>query len=627
MSVDIVNKTKLIINSPPSSAAVPQHPFTQFFFQHANASRFNSQSKAWDEFQKLALDVQRKITEIADSELVVAVLKSQFGEGIVERVLKRYAGLADKKVFTVAEFRTLLTGIAAAAQQSDLEELFKILKQKADPIWTKFNSFDDIDDEHIGKLLNHFIKPAQDLINIRKAHESSATIKKIIDITILIFQILGSLALITVGILSLPFCPGAGAFAIAVGALALSILIGTEIYFQSLKKEPSYKENADQDEKFVTVTKYAESYSMDGDGNQKIAASEYLGHQVAYLNLKEGQIIPINEEQGKVTYAKVRKVINHEGFVCTLLTPLQEKQYLIEQGQKKQDQKEFPVWQLFRGTHDLKSLRRDLEPYSAGHSSYKLHETELLESKAKIVPDNVNVREINAGHSLGGADAQRSLESTVRKIAEVYKKNNPALSPTEAPERSLQGRVKLPQVDLNTLEPYFEKVRRIETYTWNSAGIANETNERLKANLRILTPKHNALKIGIYSCKVGGDIIQQSGQTTAGYGLGKDAPNVTREVYQFEHGFAGIWGFIRHFGLIATAQAHCIINLDREQNGGRDPRYHHHTANKNLGAVEEATGYHLVFGNTWEKVKWFIASKLLGSSIFDGKRYYSPWEI
>lgn len=489
--------------------------------------------------------------------------------------------------------------IAAGTRQTHLQALYNDLKADGEASWKKFNSFYDIDDSHIGKLL-HIL---HDKTALSECRQSIEKIKNIIKVVAIVFAGLACLALITIGALAfaalihipLVLAP----VALAIGVIGLSMLIVVAVieyrkyqkiqnsHLTKLLKESPIDPESDKD--FTDLCQMSNDFLF--DLNQELAASEYLAHEAAYKNLKIGQIIPIREKTHHVTYATVSHSINKEGFVCFLLTPLQEKHYL----------KKFPIWELFRGTHDKKSAKRLPESCSAGHESYKLYEQELIDAKATIVPIAAqSIIERKYGHSLGGADAQRSVSTTAVKIVELMGPKTYYFS-----GRTLLERVTVSQ----EVSTYLKKVRSIEVYAWNSAGIANETNDNLKAAItKINQAKNSGGSVGcnfsISTCKVGGDGIQRTGQITLGHGIPAGTATVTREAYKFDHGFEGYCGFY-------TLQAHQTKNFNR----GKVPKYTYISAITNHAAIEADNSDHIKVGEAfWEPIKLYFSSLLIGKS-------------
>lgn len=573
----------------------------------------------WHNFQKQVRDVQNPDVPLLKSESALEVLNDKFGNDLVSRVLKRY-GMEDKKTFTVAEYKAIVIGAASNVQRTDLEALFHKLKQSGDPSWTKFKSFDDVDDAHIAKLHHEFVNPAKELMEV-KLHKETAT--KVWKIVLAVFAVLACLALITAGaltfVVTFPLSAALALTAIIIGAVGLSAMSTYALSSRKCKPEAPYHALLVQDKDFLKTCRSAKAFNF--EPNQHIAASEYLAHDVAYADLMEGQILPLKEKNNQTTYVKVSKIINKEGYVCFILTPLQEKIH----------QDEFQVRVLFRGTHDIKSLRRLAEPYSAGHLSFKHHQKELLESIAEVVPAHAkHVHTEFYGHSLGGADSLRGVEITGYAIAVITA--SPQVKAAEAvafnrPVNRFEG----PNWD--KIRSVVERIRVVKARVWNSAGVTHSTNNNFKHWVKVINDPSNSTAqpkciFKISECKVGGDFVQRTGQTTLGHGMGNTTPNVEREVYKFQHGHEGPKGFLRHLGPMATVKAHQIKNLNHDTNKGVNPDYFYANCKTNLAAVEKSSGDHMTWpGELWQKIKWFVMTTLFGSSLNYKGTFYNPFAL
>lgn len=552
---------------------------------------------------------------IPNSDVLPESLRLTYGDAIVNRILERY-GFTKNTSFTLTEFKAIMIGIAAGVERSDLEARFEDLKKKGDPALSQFKSFDEVTDVHIGRLRDDFIKPAENLMQIKKQFAQS-TAMRVLSIVAKIFIVLAALALISFGIFALVApMPGSsllGAISIAAGAILLSTFVFTSL---SSATKTKYHDPLEQDTAFIKSCFLTRVFNF--NHNQHIAASEYLAHDMAYADLREGQVIPLKEKDSHFTFVKVSKGINKEGYVCFILTPLQEKMH----------KDNFQVRILFRGTHDIKSLRRLSEPYSAGHLSFKHHQKELLESIHDVIPaDATHVHTEYFGHSLGGADAQRAVALT--KLAQTIINAPKAVQADEAEflKRSFKH-FEGPEFD--KISATFKKIDVIKGRVWNSAGVTNGTNAILKKSFEIDEKYNlnNRVVTVISECKVDGDWVQRSGQKTLGHGFGKQHPLMHREVYQFDHGHGGFKGFLLSGGLLATAKAHQVKNLNKDSNKGKDPKFSHATNVTNLAAVEKSSGDHFTWpGELWQKIKMFIMHLLFGSSLNYKGQFYNAFAL
>jgi len=630
----IVNSSNGILPLNPNIQLSTLNPQQQLV--NSNVGAASQISDAWKKFVNLAKDLQNA-ENLSDAQKLKSQLKAYFGPSLIDRVFTRY-NFNSHASFTSLEYQVILNGIASLVNKADLKTRFDALKKLNEPKFSKFNCFEDLDEKHIGLLLDQFTHPTKEYWQI-KERQIEIKINKTINVVQNIFLILSALTLMALGsllfVITFPLSLALAITGAAVAALGLTALIFTSCSIHSYNKNESnfkpngpnnkielpsennlksfvgnksYREKAVDDIDFLKMKMTSSSFKF--DHSQKIAASEFLAHEAAYLNLEAGQIIPIYEAK-QVIHAQVSYIVNKEGFVCFLLTPVQEKRH----------KKHFTLWEVFRGTHDKKSLKRLGEPHSAGHSSFKLYSKELMEAKAELTKNALSVREIKCGHSLGGADAQRALALIVSLIAMMILAKLQSVNSQKA--------TTIASIDIAKITPYLEKIRSASARVWNSAGIAHSTNDQFKKNVQIIRSHtkasgHNP-KLSISVCKVGGDAIQQTGETTLGHKMGQD-PNVEREMYKFQHGLEGLKAFIVNKGL-STLKAHKIVNTNRQINGGHDPKYKYAHSNSDLATLDAEYGNHFRPWKLWEKTKWFMTSRLFGSSIHDGQKELTPDDL
>jgi hypothetical protein len=72
----------------------------------------------------------------------------------------------------------------------------------------------------------------------------------------------------------------------------------------------------------VILERFSFSQEHFDPGNLCLAASEYCGKVIGYLELKEGMIIPMRDEAGMLAFYTVAHSFMEEGLVCHLLTPV-----------------------------------------------------------------------------------------------------------------------------------------------------------------------------------------------------------------------------------------------------------------------------------------------------------------
>lgn len=561
-AISSINSSQSPYPSPPVVNISAANRFNALFRKYSVASPIpqnvgQTSASLWDSLLHQACSTHQNGNLVLPKELVVATLKARFGSALVKRTLKRYK-LADHPSLTLTTLRCLLVGIAASVSKHDMRFHFTQLRHQGDARWNAFASYDDLEDDDIAALLDHFRK---------------------------------------------------------------HISIHQWLQFSFSKKLPQYKILI-KDLSFLKSCQDAKEFAFKRD--QEVAISEYLGHEMAYADMQKGRIIPIRNDQGKLVFEKVTQFICKNGYVCSILTPMQELQH-------KHD---FKVRILYRGTHDSLSASRLSEFDSAGHLSFNLNLQRLFNSIAAAIPKEADAVTVQwNGHSLGGADAQRGTEATAFVCAAVSSFSRPLSLQSDNIKRQMRY---FRNLDFQRIRPQIEKIRHVEARVWNSAGIANSTNNRFKhwisyindvtdtqqsdGDWQLVDPSVSAARVTFKICinKVHGDPVQRSGQATLGNGIGFDMPGLEREVYQFDHGFGGLRGCLCYLGR-GGIKAHQVKNLNRRLNGGRIAPYRYENSKINHAKLERLTSDHLLRNirccTLWEKIKWFILTLLFGNPL------------
>ncbi len=572
MQVDL--RSSLVVDVPASYPApvlgkVNQYgaeKFQRIFKENAVRRNANQEgagkasASLWQSLLNIAQDgAQNPFLVMPKKDLLISALQNQFGHQIVKGALRRYR-LEEKPNLTLSDYRALLIGIAASVTTRDLEALFNRLKNEQRAPWKDFASFKDLKDAEIGILMNHF-----------RAHINPTEWKKLFA--------------------ALP-----------------------ELYYQKA---------LNRDIGFLNVCSMANDFRFD---DQEVATSEYLGHEVAYSEMLKGRIIPVPVDGG-IRYEKVSQYICKKGYVCGILTPLQEHQHLDK----------FGVRVLYRGTHDGLSASRLGERHSAGHFSFNPHQKRLINSIAAAIPKDAKESSVQfCGHSLGGADAARGLTSLVFIIACLEAQMRKLLHEAKNIKLGLRS---FKKINLEKISGTIQKIKHVEARVWNAAGIAHSTNNRFRhweSVVNNATPKTRSLNdndwtlvedpskapariprltLKVSEGKVGGDPVQQSGQTSLGHRMGFRKDTFEGEVIQFEHGFSGLRGCLCYLGR-SGIKAHQVKNLNRAINNGKVAPYKRLSNKENIAKLEEATGDHLFAFKLliwWEKLKWFVITFFFGN--------------
>jgi len=242
---------------------------------------------------------------------------------------------------------------------------------------------------------------------------------------------------------------------------------------------------------------------------------ELLSHVVAYIRYLDDasmtKKISIKDEDGVKRFYNVRKIAtNNDGLVPYVL-------YADEPDNPR-------VHVLFRGTDNKASMRRDLETMGAGPGSisFEKNKSEILRTikdvvKHKQQTGTKNVELNLAGHSLGGADVQMCATAIMEDVA-----NNPKDDP-------------------------LAKIKCLNIMHANSAGVTYATAKKAASSLEAIKKQNSHFKVNQYIIHVGGDLVQQGGQTTI---LAKAAnKNVETHLLkaELEHKHIGMANKIRIF--------------------------------------------------------------------------------
>ena len=131
-----------------------------------------------------------------------------------------------------------------------------------------------------------------------------------------------------------------------------------------------------------------------------LAHREPMAKLLAYVNLSavtKGMIIPcIDEKTNKMVYYELSDHIHKKGMHSYFFTPLNTKENL-------------PAKLIFRGTDDLESIQRDLDPTGIGKTIYDQHALEIITMTQKYLLETKHPKIEVIGHSLGAVDAQRTV--------------------------------------------------------------------------------------------------------------------------------------------------------------------------------------------------------------------------
>lgn len=150
---------------------------------------------------------------------------------------------------------------------------------------------------------------------------------------------------------------------------------------------------------YTTYTRSFNTMKKKGDRRRpefSFAPRELLAKKVAYadpLSIVDGMIVPIlNEEKSCTFYYQVKGQIHSKGVHAYVLTPINNDPNL-------------PVQLIFRGTDDVTSINRDLDPTGVGKRAFDANSKAIMKILSGCRQTKLEV----TGHSLGASDAQRAM--------------------------------------------------------------------------------------------------------------------------------------------------------------------------------------------------------------------------
>ncbi|CRX38854.1 hypothetical protein [Estrella lausannensis] len=301
-----------------------------------------------------------------------------------------------------------------------------------------------------------------------------------------------------------------------------------------------------------------ESWSQLDLANPDMAIGEYAGKSLAYLELKQGQILPMpiikkgSEEvlEAPVLYKVAQSLERkNDAVIAHILAPMNENQAILpaEDGKKKED-----AFLVFRGTlpdpgatAGGMSLYRDFHYEGIGRKTYDLREKEIQNMTEdylrRTASDEVTLR--ISGHSLGACDTQRGVVSILEKIA-ASEEGSP-----------------------------WRKVKSVVVTTFNAPKVNQSVNHRMKEAVKTINAKGIGVNIDLkhirFFDKSYEDTIQKFGDILLGAdyhgGTGeevfKNAPNVKRSIINMhmddDQGFAA--GFLVRHGYRPFNKALCQV--------------------------------------------------------------------
>lgn len=242
---------------------------------------------------------------------------------------------------------------------------------------------------------------------------------------------------------------------------------------------------------------------------------EKLAHTIAYKPLKTNAIekVYIAEIRKEIEHIVYKLAVDHKGLVGYILCPTEFPTEL---------KNKIDLKIVFKGTDDLPSLLRDLtEAGGAGNESFHANKHRIIaqinqairELKTELRARSINLTDLElsitiAGHSLGGADAQRCLYILKEAIAENLNCPNIQNGVLETDRKELRNIVKLRLFTFNSTGVSLEDNQKSEAISGFITSIIEEQNSKPKE-----PPTKIKLKTEINIFYAAGDGVQQTGDT------------------------------------------------------------------------------------------------------------------
>lgn len=291
------------------------------------------------------------------------------------------------------------------------------------------------------------------------------------------------------------------------------------------KASPDLKTNSDVKHEHETELT-GSALGLTPEMYAKYKMAEYLAHTLAYdKKLKTNMVIPVlvpnpthvatshsgtaNCHLKEELHSVFRLTTSHAGLVAYLLFP---NDFTKQNGNK------IDLKIIFRGTEitEWSSVKRDVvEEGGAGHQSYGINKKAILKqinAGIQHLLDTLTKRGVNchllelslsiAGHSLGGADAQRCYLSIIEAIAQNQGISIDVVRNSDGVEAQHRA--------------HFNRIRKLSLHTFNTTGITRDDNhkaEQIAAFLanRTISKSHVDLEVNIFYAE--GDGVQQTGET------------------------------------------------------------------------------------------------------------------
>lgn len=501
------------------------------------------------------------------------ILRESYGTVLARRVFGRYR-LNKKETITLRDLKKAMVGVASNALEMDLKSLFQ-----------------HIQNDKPGKLKSYV---AGDLLY---------QMNKELYLQIKMKQSFGELTTEEVNFLHSAF----RTVPIRESSFSVSDVLG------HLKKGAEAEGGDYLFLHDLSALELMESWNKLDMEKPDLAIGEYAGKSLAYLELKQGLILPMpsleNKGDAQASAPKLYQVAQslpskNDAVIAHILAPLNENQSI---GSKEGESKKEDMFLVFRGTLPSSgataggmSLYRDFHYEGIGRKTYDAREKEIQDMTeqylARTSSEEVTLR--ISGHSLGACDTQRGLVSILEKIA-----------------GSEEG------------SPW-RKVKNIVVTTFNAPKVNQSVNHRMKEAVKKINGKSIDVNIDLkhirFFDKSYEDSIQKFGDILLGAdyhgGTGeevfKDAKNVKRTIVKMnmddDQGLAQ--GFLIRHGYRPFNKALCQVPYTM-QVLSTDPAVSENPEKERLEMEREMAGTYY-----WNESEMGIFSKIVGNVV-----WYTTW--
>ena len=307
-------------------------------------------------------------TLLENKELIIGRLKEEIGEDFYNRVVNKYQldHLSNQQEnLYLSDFRAILVGIVTNVTEEDInnnEKLGHFLEEHRSATHT------------MGAEHRHQLAASMDERILQRQHSFSR-------------------------------------FALRVGK-SISDMIKKSNDLKDAFRGIQINAAFEEDIKTVSTINYAHTYKKneilnnpelvrfvpDPAKRKEIASGLYLASDLAYRNLPQHSLIPVLDKDGVDRIYRVHHLSEKKGLMCTALIPITPP---------------YEIKLMFRGTHDVATMKADLESTGAGSKTMRDNRLSLLDELNALVEsmqEQVGKNKVSLsiqGHSYGASLSER----------------------------------------------------------------------------------------------------------------------------------------------------------------------------------------------------------------------------